>query len=182
MSQEIIFAGMGGQGVLFMGTLLANAAVSEGKEVVWRPSFKGIMRGAVSNCIVNISDQPISSPIVAQYDILIALTGAALKTFESQVREGGILLYESTKIKEPPTRDDIRIIGLPAYKKAGDDLNNIKVMNMIMLGGLHKSISIVQKESVFAALEQELSGKDPALLSLNKKALEIGMGLVERSP
>lgn len=93
MSQEIIFAGMGGQGVLFMGTLLANAAVSEGKEVIWRPSFNGIMRGAVSNCIANISDQPISSPIVTQYDILVALTEMALKTFEAQVREGGIVLW-----------------------------------------------------------------------------------------
>lgn len=175
MLQEIIFAGIGGQGVLFMGTVLANTAVSEGKEVIWRPSFKGIMRGAISNCIVNISDKPISTPIVDQYDILVALTGLALKTFESQVRQDGILLWESTKIKEPPTRTDIQIFGLPAYKIAGDELNNIKVMNMIMLGALIKIAPIVKKESILYALRQELSGKDSELLSLNEKAFKIGM-------
>jgi len=71
MLQEMIFAGFGGQGVLSMGTLLAYAAMKEGKEVSWMPSYGPEMRGGTANCIVNISDEPISSPIVSDYDVAV---------------------------------------------------------------------------------------------------------------
>ena len=102
MLKEMIFAGFGGQGVLSMGMLLAYAAMKEGKEVSWMPSYGPEMRGGTANCIVNISDQPISSPIVSSFDTAVVLNQPSLKKFESRVKRDGILIWESTMIKKPP--------------------------------------------------------------------------------
>jgi 2-oxoglutarate ferredoxin oxidoreductase subunit gamma len=175
LQQEIIFAGIGGQGVQTMGKLLANAAMEEGKEVIWRPAYQGVMRGNISNCIVNISDEPISSFIVDQYDVLIALNQLSLTTLQTRVKKAGILIWESTKIKTPPTRGDIRVYGLPAYNQAITHLNNAKLMNMIMLGALIKINPMVKKDSLIAVLKDTLPPRFHHLIPLNEKAIELGM-------
>ena len=178
MLQEMIFAGFGGQGVLSMGTLLAYAAMKEGKEVSWMPSYGPEMRGGTANCIVNISDQPISSPIVSAYDVAIVFNQPSLKKFEQKVKKGGILIWECTTIKEPPSRTDIKIYPIPAIEKATHDLKNIKVMNMLMLGVLLKINAIVKKESVLQALKETLPERHHQLIPLNKEAIDLGMTLV----
>jgi 2-oxoglutarate ferredoxin oxidoreductase subunit gamma len=178
MLQEMIFAGFGGQGVLSMGTLLAYAAMKEGKEVSWMPSYGPEMRGGTANCIVNISDIPISSPIVSAYDVAVVFNQPSLKKFEPRVKKGGILIWESTTIKEPPTRSDIEIYPIPAIKKATQDLKNVKVMNMLMLGVLVQLIGIVKKESVLQALQETLPERHHHLIPLNKEAIDLGMTLV----
>lgn len=179
MLQEMIFAGFGGQGVLSMGTLLAYAAMKEGKEVSWMPSYGPEMRGGTANCIVNISDKPISSPIVSAYDVAVVFNQPSLKKFESKVKPGGVLIWESTHIKEPPTRTDIEIHAIPAIEMATNDLKNVKVMNMLMLGVLVKLKGIVKKESVLQALKDTLPERHHHLIPLNKKAIDMGMTLVE---
>jgi len=178
MLQEMIFAGFGGQGVLSMGTLLAYAAMKEGKEVSWMPSYGPEMRGGTANCIVNISDQPISSPIVSAYDVAVVFNQPSLKKFESKVKKNGILIWESTTIKEPPARQDIKIYPIPAIEKATHDLKNVKVMNMLMLGVLLKINAIVKKESVLQALKETLPERHHHLIPLNKEAIDLGMTLV----
>jgi 2-oxoglutarate ferredoxin oxidoreductase subunit gamma len=178
MLQEMIFAGFGGQGVLSMGTLLAYAAMKEGKEVSWMPSYGPEMRGGTANCIVNISDQPISSPIVSAYDVAIVFNQPSLKKFEPKVKKGGILIWESTTIKEPPSREDIKIYPIPAIEKATHELKNVKVMNMLMLGVLVKISGIVKKESVLQALKETLPERYHHLIPLNKEAIDLGMTLV----
>jgi len=179
MLLEMIFAGFGGQGVLSMGTLLAYAAMKEGKEVSWMPSYGPEMRGGTANCIVNISDQPISSPIVSAYDVAVVFNQPSLKKFEPKVKKNGILIWESTTIKEPPSRNDIKIYPVPAIEKATHDLKNIKVMNMLMLGVLLKINAIVKKESVLLALKDTLPERHHHLIPLNKKAIDLGMMLVD---
>lgn len=178
MLQEMIFAGFGGQGVLSMGTLLAYAAMKEGKEVSWMPSYGPEMRGGTANCIVNISDQPISSPIVSAYDVAIVFNQPSLKKFEPKVKKGGILIWESTTIKEPPSRTDIKIYPIPAIEKATHELKNVKVMNMLMLGVLVKINGVVKKESVLQALKETLPERYHHLIPLNKEAIDLGMTLV----
>jgi 2-oxoglutarate ferredoxin oxidoreductase subunit gamma len=178
MLQEMIFAGFGGQGVLSMGTLLAYAAMKEGKEVSWMPSYGPEMRGGTANCIVNISDQPISSPIVSEYDMAVILNQPSLRKFESRVKKGGVLIWESTNIKNPPTRTDIDIYPIPAVDKATNELKNVRVMNMLLLGVLTKINNIVKKESLMIALKETLPERHHHLIPLNEKAIEIGMSLV----
>ncbi len=178
MLQEMIFAGFGGQGVLSMGTLLAYAAMKEGKEVSWMPSYGPEMRGGTANCIVNISDQPISSPIVSEYDAAVVLNQPSLRKFESCVKEGAFLIWESTNIKTPPTRTDIDIYPISAVDKATNELKNVRVMNMLLLGSLIKINNIVKKESLMIALKETLPERHHHLIPLNEKAIEIGMSLV----
>ena len=178
MLQEMIFAGFGGQGILSMGTLLAYAAMKEGKEVSWMPSYGPEMRGGTANCIVNVSDQPISSPIVSSYDVGIVLNQPSLDKFESRIKNGGIFIWESTNIKQAPTRSDIQIVALPAVEKATHELNNVQVMNMLVLGALIKINSIVTKDSILLALSETLPERHHHLIPLNKRAIELGESLV----
>ncbi len=178
MLQEMVFAGFGGQGVLSMGTMLAYAAMKEGKNVSWMPSYGPEMRGGTANCMVNISDEDISSPIVNAYDVGVVLNLPSLKKFEAKIKPGGTLIWESSIIKEPPTRDDIRTYALPAIQVAAEDLKNVKVMNMVVLGALIKVSSVVKKISILQALKETLPERYHHLIPLNKKALETGMKLI----
>lgn len=178
MLQEMIFAGFGGQGVLSMGKLLAYAAMKEGKEVSWMPSYGPEMRGGTANCMVNISDEPISSPIVNQYDVAVVLNLPSLKKFESRVKKGGILIWESSTIKEAPTRTDIRVIALPAIELASKELGDIKVMNMLVLGALVKLNGVIDSKSLMVALQDTLPKRHHNLIPLNQKAIELGMSRV----
>ncbi|MFW6129411.1 MAG: 2-oxoacid:acceptor oxidoreductase family protein [Candidatus Aminicenantaceae bacterium] len=177
MLQEMVFAGFGGQGVLSMGTLLAYAAMKEGKEVSWMPSYGPEMRGGTANCMVNISDKLISSPIVTEYDIAVVFNQPSLDKFEPKVKKGGILIWESSTIKNPPTRTDITIYPIPAIDMATNELKNVKVMNMLVLGALVKINQIVKKESIIIALKETLPERHHHLIPLNEKAIEMGMNL-----
>ncbi|MCP5105326.1 MAG: 2-oxoacid:ferredoxin oxidoreductase subunit gamma [bacterium] len=178
MLTEMIFSGFGGQGVLSMGKLLAYAAMKEGKEVSWMPSYGPEMRGGTANCIVNVSDEPISSPIVTEYDVVVVLNQPSLAKFEPHVKKGGILIWESSTIKHGPTRDDIDVYALPAIDKASSELKNVKVMNMLVLGSLVKVMDIVKRDSLMLALKETLPARHHKLIPLNEKAIELGMSLV----
>ncbi len=180
MLQEMIFAGFGGQGVLSMGKLMAYAAMKEGKEISWMPSYGPEMRGGTANCMVNVSDRPISSPTVTEYDVAVVLNLPSLKKFESKVKKGGILIWESSTIKEAPTRDDIEVYALPAIDKAATELKNVKVMNMLVLGALMKVNPIVKTESLITALKETLPERHHKLIPLNEKAIALGMSLIEK--
>ena len=175
---EMVFAGFGGQGVLSMGTMLAYASMKEGKNVSWMPSYGPEMRGGTANCMVNISDQDISSPIVSSYDIAVVLNLPSLKKFEPKVKPDGILIWESSTIKETPTRKDIKTFALPAIITAAEQLKNLKVMNMVVLGALLKISQVVKKESVLKALKETLPVRYHNLIPLNEEALEVGMKLI----
>lgn len=178
MLQEMIFAGFGGQGVLSMGKLLAYAAMKEGREVSWMPSYGPEMRGGTANCIVNISDEMISSPVVNAYDVGVVLNLPSLHKFEARIKKGGILLWESSTIKEAPTREDIRVVALPAIDKASNELGNVKVMNMIVLGALVGLNQVVKPESLIVALKDTLPVRHHGLIPLNEKAIELGLAFV----
>lgn len=178
MLNEMIFAGFGGQGVLSMGKLLAYAAMKEGKEVSWMPSYGPEMRGGTANCIVNISDKPISSPVVTKYDVVVALNQPSLNKFEPKTKAKGILIWESSTIKKPPSRDDIDIYPIPAVEIANSELKNVKVMNMLILGALVKLNNIVRRESLLVALKETLPERHHKLIPLNEKAIDLGMSRV----
>jgi len=179
MLEEIIIAGFGGQGVLSTGQTLAYAAMIEGKEVSWMPSYGPEMRGGTANCITIISDQKISSPIISEYDTAIVLNQPSMDKFESKVKPGGLLIYESNNVKEISTRTDIEIIGIPAAEEAVK-LNNPKVFNMIVLGSYLERKPVVQPDSVIQALKKVLPERYHHLLDLNKRALDTGAELVEK--
>lgn len=178
MLEEIIIAGFGGQGVLSMGMTLAYAGMIEEKEISWMPSYGPEMRGGTANCITIISDDKISSPIISVFDSAIILNQPSMDKFESSVKAGGLLIYESTNIKEISKRTDIEIIGIPAAQEASN-MKNSRIINMIMLGAYLQKRSTVKIDSIIEALKKVLPERYHNTLPLNKAALERGAELVE---
>lgn len=178
MKHEIIIAGFGGQGVLSMGKILAYAALFEGKEVTWMPSYGPEQRGGTANVTVIVSDEPISSPILSQYDMAVILNQPSLDRFESTIKPGGTLIFDPYGISNEPIRSDINIHRIQAMDTAAE-MDNIKAFNMIVLGGLLRVLPIVSMESVVKALHKTLPERHHHLIPLNEEALKKGMETIE---
>jgi len=177
MTQEVIFSGFGGQGVLTMGMILGYAGVFEGKEVTWMPSYGPEMRGGTANCITIVSDDKISSPIITTFDTVVALNQPSVDKFESQVKPGGNLLFDSTNILNHPTREDINIYACPVSEEAVK-LKNPKVLNMLMLGSFIEVTKTVKPATIEDALKEVLPERYHKLVPLNMQAFDIGRSLV----
>ena len=178
MTDEIIIAGFGGQGVLSMGKILAYAGLMEGKEVTWMPAYGPEQRGGTANVTVIVSDDPVSSPILSSYDIAIVLNQPSLEKFEPKVKPGGIIIYDGYGINEPPTRKDINVYRIDAMDAAAE-MNLIKTFNMIVLGGLLKIRPVVKIDSVLAALMKTLPERHHHLIPKNEEAIRKGMEIIK---
>lgn len=178
MTQEIIIAGFGGQGVLSMGKILAYSGLMEDKEVSWFPSYGPEQRGGTANVTVILSDEAISSPIVNEYDIAIILNQPSLAKFESMVKPGGILIYDPNGFHTPPSRKDISIYKIAAID-AATEMQNSKAFNMIVLGGLLKIAPMVKLENVMLGLKKSLPERHHKLLPMNEQAILKGMSIIE---
>lgn len=179
MTEEIIIAGFGGQGVLSMGKILAYSGLMQGQEVSWMPSYGPEMRGGTSNVTVIISDDRISSPILNKYDTAIILNQPSLDKFEPLVKEGGTLLYDPNGIIRPPQRKDISIFKIEATKVA-QEMGNAKIFNMVVLGGFLKIKPLVKMDNVMKGLEKSIPARHHKLLPLNEQAIIKGQDHVEK--
>ncbi len=117
-SQQIIFAGFGGQGILSMGKFLAYAGMDSNMEVSWLPSYGPEMRGGTANCSVVLSDTPVGSPIVTKPDTVVVMNRPSLDKFEDMVAPGGLIILDSDLVDRMPKRDDIKVIAIPAQSEA----------------------------------------------------------------
>ena len=130
MTEEMIIAGFGVQGVISMGKIMAYSGIMEDKEVTWFPSYGPEMRGGTANVTVIVSDTRISSPILQKYDTAIILNQQSMDKFENAVKPGGTLLYDPNGISHPPSRTDINIYKVEGTKTA-IEMGNPKVFNMM---------------------------------------------------
>lgn len=173
MNKNIIFAGFGGQGVLTLGQTIALTQMNRGLNVTWIPSYGAEMRGGTANCSVVYSDKPIGSPIVKHnVDILVAMNEPSLRKFENEVKEGGIILIESSIIKTDTTRKDVKVYHIDATDIASE-LGNLKVVNVVMLGAFAKVVGDFTIDEAFETLKEKLHGKEKLFL-VNEKAIKSG--------
>ena len=166
---KMFFAGSGGQGVLLMGKLITYAAMLEGKEATFLPSYGPEMRGGTANCTVVVSDKPVSSPLIYEADIAVVMNLPSMDKFEPMVKPGGYMFYNESIIDRKPNRDDITAVAVDLSARSAA-LGNDKVANMVMLGEVVRGTGVVQVESVFKAFEKEFTGRKAALIPLNKQA------------
>ena len=172
MTNELIFAGFGGQGLLFAGRLLSYAAMLRGYEVSWLPSYGPEMRGGTANCHVIISDEPVSSPMVTSPTVLACMNRPSYEKFAQAVRVGGLLVNDST-LFEAQEAPGVRCVNIPASKIAID--NNLqKLANMIILGKIIKETDVIDMESVMEALVKTVPSGKNELIELNKKMIMTG--------
>jgi len=177
MTEEIIIAGFGGQGVLSMGKIMAYSAVMQDMEVSWMPSYGPEMRGGTANVTVIISNEKISSPIVRNFDTAIILNQQSMDKFENTVRPGGVLIYDINGITRHPDRKDITIYSVNATEEAAK-MNNVKIFNMIVLGGFIKVKPIIRLENIIKGLKKSLPERNHSLIPLNEKALIRGEEII----
>lgn len=168
---QVKIAGFGGQGVLFLGSLLANVALRRDFHVTWLPAYGPESRGGTANCNVVISRQPVASPMVTEPTVLMALNGPSLERFESSVVPGGVVLYNSTLISRSPTRDDVDVLAVPATGIA-DELGDTRVANLVMLGAYLAHTGMFSEAEVAATMEETL--KHAHMLELNRQAVSRG--------
>lgn len=177
MTEEIIIAGFGGQGVLSMGKILAYSGIMQDQEVSWMPSYGPEMRGGTANVTVILSDERISSPILTEYDTAIILNQQSMDKFEKSVKPGGLLIYDGNGISHHPERTDIRIFRIEAADEAAK-LGMTKIFNMIVLGGYMKVNPIVQLENVIKGLKKSLPDRYHHMIPDNEKAIMRGMEII----
>jgi 2-oxoglutarate ferredoxin oxidoreductase subunit gamma len=173
METKIMIAGFGGQGVLFGGTLIAQAALEEGKETTWFPSYGAEIRGGTANSTVIVSDEEIGSPVTTGPDILIALNEQSLNKFILKMKPGSLVIINSSLVKSRPDRRDVTLVEVPASEIADKQVNDIRAANLVAIGAMLKARSVLSLDSAKKACETVLSEK-PKLIALNQKALELG--------
>jgi 2-oxoglutarate ferredoxin oxidoreductase subunit gamma len=178
MQEEILFAGFGGQGVMFVGQLLSYAGMDEGLEVTWIPSYGPEMRGGTAHCYVVLSDKPIGSPIVRNPKIVIAFNKPSFEKYESLVESDGLLVYNASLIDVQSTRTDIRQLGIPATDIA-DELGSAKVTNLVLLAAALAARPILPLIAIRRAVEEHIPSHRRNLLPLNFEALEKGAAFAE---
>jgi len=174
MERSTIFAGFGGQGILFAGTILARAAMAEGKEVLWIPSYGPEMRGGTASCTVIVADEEIGSPVLDHADAAVVLNPPSLARFEGAIAAGGLLVMNRTLIEADPQRTDIEIVAVPCTalaKTAGDD----RLVSVVALGALVAARPwLASRAAVRAAIEAVVSKKRPEILDADLGAFEAG--------
>ena len=178
MTEEIIIAGFGGQGVLSMGKILAYSGIMQDQEVSWMPSHGPEMRGGTANVTVIISDERISSPVLTRFDTAIILNQQSMDKFESQVKPGGTLLYDPNGITHHPTRKDINIYRVEGARLAAES-GNPKIFNMIILGGFLKVKPVVKLENIEKGLQKSLPPRHHSMIPMNIEAVRMGMEHIE---
>ncbi|MGH7594811.1 MAG: 2-oxoacid:acceptor oxidoreductase family protein [bacterium] len=176
LSPRIKIAGFGGQGILFIGVALAEAGMRAGRQVSWLPSYGPEMRGGTANCHVIISEKPIGSPLVSETDVLIAMNRPSFEKFQTDVRPGGLILYDSSLISGVALREDVQTVAVPATQIA-DKIGNSKVANVVMLGAFLALSNLLPDKVVLAAINEKAHSR-PGLAEFNTKALLAGKEFV----
>jgi len=173
MQNELVIAGFGGQGVLFAGMLLAQAAVEENKQTTWFPAYGAEIRGGTANSTVIISDDEIGSPVVVNPSALIVLNEQSQAKFLPRLKEGGLVVENSSLCHKTAPCPGLKVVCVPASEMADKEFKDGRVTNMVMLGAYLKASGVLKLRSAQAACEKVLKEK-PKLIEVNKKALELG--------
>lgn len=174
MTERIVMAGWGGQGLMTLGKFVATVAMRLDKHVTWMPAYGAEVRGGTAYCHVIVSDEAIYSPVIAEADTLILMNQPSYDKFHDMVATDGLMLLNSTTIAQEQPHPDVRIIRVPATDIA-IRLGNVRVANMVMLGAYRAFKNFLPLEPIQALLAETLTGRRAPLVEMNLKALEAGL-------
>ena len=178
MTNQILIAGFGGQGVLFAGKYLAYKGLMENKQISWLPSYGPEMRGGTANCSVVLSTERVGSPVFARPSELIALNLPSLLKFQDDVQAGGIIFVNSSVIEEKVSRQDVTTYYVPCSEIA-EKVGNSKASNMVMLGAYVAATKVVKPETVVEIIKEMFTGAKAKFVPANIAAFEGGMECVK---
>ncbi len=178
MIKEYNIAGFGGQGILYLGQVLAYAGMLSGKESTWIPSYGPEMRGGTANCMVVISDKTVRSPMVYSPDTAIIFNQPSMELYGPQVKAGGTLLYVSELVSLEEPAQELHICQVPARSLA-EDLGAPMSLNMVMLGALIAVDPVLELSHTVEAIRQVTSSERGKLVDINIRAVQVGMDHIE---
>ena len=158
-----------------MGLTLANAAMLEGKNVTYLPSYGAEVRGGTAHCTVAISDEEIASPVASSPEFIVAMNQPSLMRFQNQIKSGGLFFINSSLTKAEISRDDINVARVPASSIA-EELGNPRSANIVMLGAFIKKSNLVSLSGIIEELKNTLKNKQK-LMAVNKQSLMAGYEL-----
>lgn len=180
MYHDVFIAGTGGQGILLIGNIVAEAALAEGREVTFLPSYGVEMRGGNANCTVVIADREIGSPSINTPQALIAMSAKAHALYEAKVLPDGLLIVNSSLVPaDKITRKDVDLVALP-FNELGAELGDARLANMITLGVYVGKTGVVKLESLSEGMEHSLSERNRKFIPQNMKAIEKGVELANQ--
>jgi 2-oxoglutarate ferredoxin oxidoreductase subunit gamma len=175
MIEKIIIAGFGGQGIMLLGKVLAEAAMRENKFVTWLPAYGAEVRGGTSYCMAIISDKEIGSPYIDKADTLIIMNAPSLERFEERLVDKGLLILNSS-LAPRHANAKYQILGHP-FTDIAVSLGNIKVANMVALGCFIAKKEIVDAKTIQRVFQDMAPQGKEGLIEINVKALEEGAKL-----
>jgi len=175
VERSVVFAGFGGQGLLFAGQVLARAAIKDGLEAFWIPSYGPEMRGGTASCTVIVGDGPIGSPVVDRFDAAVVMNLPSLRKFASRVAPGGLLAMNTSLLGEETCGrtdlDELRLRCTELAAEGGDD----KLVSVVALGALVARLGWVTPESVRVALKEMVGRKRPEIVEADLGAFAAGL-------
>ncbi|MDD5044031.1 MAG: 2-oxoacid:acceptor oxidoreductase family protein [Candidatus Omnitrophica bacterium] len=174
MTERVIISGFGGQGIMLLGKLLAQAALNEGKNVTWFPAYGAEVRGGASYCMVIISDDEIASPILEKADTLIAMNGISLEKFKPNLTPKGLLIANTSLVDKDIELKTGEVVKAP-FTDIASKLGNIKVANTVALGAYLARRKTISEKNVLKAIEDLAPQGRQDLIAINKKALAEGI-------
>lgn len=170
--KRIQLAGFGGQGILLIGKMVAHAAMLDDKEVTWMPAYGPEMRGGTANCTVCIDDKPITSPIVNQCEVLVAMNGPSLEKFEGMVVPGGDIFINTSLCPDPVKRSDVHVHYVDSTGISEEQFGRPKFANMVMLGAIMKVTGFTTKSTMQEVFEESMTGDKARFIPKNLEALD----------
>ena len=174
---NIRVAGFGGQGVMMFGQILAYSATIDEENALWFPSYGPETRGGTANCTVIVSKETIASPVFQNADHLVAFNLPSLNKFQEKIANQGLILYNSSLIKEEQKKDSALVVGVPINEIAAK-LGNEKVINMVMLGAYLELTHLFNQHTVESALKKFLGNRKSHMLDVNLDAIEQGRSYI----
>ena len=183
MTTDVIMAGFGGQGILMIGNLLSLAAMEEGKSVTYFPAYGVEMRGGTANCTVVISDGEIGSPVVGFPKSCIIMNGPSLEKYLPLVQKGGNLIINRSLVDPANvTREDLKMLSIPANDIARESTGSPQLASMVALGAYVVVTGVVRMQTLFDCLPKVVSKKYERFIPLNVNALKEGESFARNHP
>jgi 2-oxoglutarate ferredoxin oxidoreductase subunit gamma len=173
MTERIIIAGSGGQGIMLWGKILAQAAMIEGKFVTWLPAYGAEVRGGTAHCMIVISDEEIGSPYIDKTDTLIIMNQPSLARFKSRLKDNGLLIINSSIVEAGAKAKAKRY----PFTDIAVELGNVRVANMVALGSYLAKRKTVSLKNILGVMKMMAPAGRDDILKINQKALDTGVKL-----
>ena len=177
MTEKSFFAGFGGQGIISLGQIWVYCAMQEGKNVTFFPFYGAEKRGGIARASVIISDEEIASPLVTIPDSVLVMNSDSLPLCEGIVKPSGLMVINSTLVKEEPKRKDIKTVKVEAQSIA-EQIGDSRFANMVALGAMARTTGALMLTDIEAILNKFFSSDKQKFVPMNVQAIRAGYNAV----